>query len=94
MAPIFYLAQALFSMSMAMANEAQVLFLQVYECKIMYSLVPGFGGLSVDEPAKKTQQEKWSDDEEKANYVGPGNTKGGSISVPLISCLTGLKSAV
>jgi hypothetical protein len=40
---------------MAVANEAQVLFLQVYECKIMYRLVPGFGGLSVDEPAKKTE---------------------------------------
>jgi hypothetical protein len=24
----------------------------------------------------------------------PGNTKGGSITVPLTSCLTGLKSAV
>ncbi len=26
--------------------------------------------------------------------VEPGNTKGGSISVPLTSCLTGLESAV
>jgi hypothetical protein len=26
--------------------------------------------------------------------VGPGNTKGGSITVPLTSCLTGLESAV
>jgi len=26
--------------------------------------------------------------------VAPGNTKGGSITVPLISCLTGLESAV
>ncbi len=42
-------------MSMAVANGAQTLFLQVYESKIMYRLVPGFGGLSVDEPAKKTQ---------------------------------------
>ncbi len=24
----------------------------------------------------------------------PGNTKGGSVTVPLISCLTGLESAV
>jgi hypothetical protein len=27
-------------------------------------------------------------------YVSPGNTKGGSITVPLTSCLTGLESAV
>ncbi len=27
-------------------------------------------------------------------FVGPGNTKGGSITVPLTSCLTGLESAV
>ncbi len=26
--------------------------------------------------------------------LGPGNTKGGSISVPLTSCLTGLESVV
>jgi hypothetical protein len=27
-------------------------------------------------------------------YTPPGNTKGGSITVPLTSCLTGLQSAV
>ncbi len=27
-------------------------------------------------------------------FVLPGNTKGGSITVPLTSCLTGLESAV
>jgi len=27
-------------------------------------------------------------------WAGPGNTKGGSITVPLTSCLTGLESAV
>jgi hypothetical protein len=27
-------------------------------------------------------------------WPGPGNTKGGSITVPLTSCLTGLESAV
>jgi hypothetical protein len=27
-------------------------------------------------------------------FVNPGNTKGGSITVPLTSCLTGLESAV
>ncbi len=27
-------------------------------------------------------------------YTSKGNTKGGSITVPLTSCLTGLKSAV
>jgi hypothetical protein len=29
-----------------------------------------------------------------AAMVQPGNTKGGSITVPLTSCLTGLESAV
>jgi hypothetical protein len=28
------------------------------------------------------------------SYEQPGNTKGGSITVPLTSCLTGLESAV
>jgi hypothetical protein len=28
------------------------------------------------------------------SLVKPGNTKGGSITVPLTSCLTGLESAV
>jgi hypothetical protein len=27
-------------------------------------------------------------------YIGAGNTKGGSITVPLTSCLTGLEPAV
>ena len=31
---------------------------------------------------------------ENVLYVSPGNTKGGSISVQLTSCLTGLESAV
>jgi hypothetical protein len=30
----------------------------------------------------------------KLEYHCPGNTKGGSITVPLTSCLTGLESAV
>jgi hypothetical protein len=30
----------------------------------------------------------------KANKAEAGNTKGGSITVPLTSCLTGLESAV
>jgi hypothetical protein len=29
-----------------------------------------------------------------SEYSEPGNTKGGSITVPLTSCLTGLESAV
>jgi hypothetical protein len=29
-----------------------------------------------------------------AQLVEPGNTKGGSITVPLTSCLTGFESAV
>jgi hypothetical protein len=32
--------------------------------------------------------------EENCDCVKPGNTKGGSITVPLTSCLTGLESAV
>jgi hypothetical protein len=31
---------------------------------------------------------------EGEGWVSPGNTKGGSITVPLTSCLTGLESAV
>jgi hypothetical protein len=33
-------------------------------------------------------------DDNLKQIVGSGNTKGGSISVPLTSCLTGLESAV
>ncbi len=33
-------------------------------------------------------------DTDKDKSVYPGNTKGGSITVQLISCLTGLESAV
>ncbi len=32
-----------------------------------------------------------SDNEEKSNLVNAGNTKGGSVTVPLTSCLTGLE---
>ncbi len=32
--------------------------------------------------------------EMKVSKLSPGNTKGGSITVPLTSCLTGLESAV
>jgi hypothetical protein len=31
-----------------------------------------------------------SDEETQGQIDGPGNTKGGSITVPLTSCLTGL----
>jgi hypothetical protein len=30
----------------------------------------------------------------RGRFVEPGNTKGGSITVPLTSCLTGLESAL
>jgi hypothetical protein len=30
----------------------------------------------------------------QGKHIHPGNTKGGSITVPLTSCLTGLESAV
>jgi hypothetical protein len=39
----------------------------------------------------KTRQAGWAN--EQSMYY-PGNTKGGSITVPLTSCLTGLESAV
>jgi hypothetical protein len=31
-----------------------------------------------------------SDDDDEKEFASPGNTKGGSITVPLTSCLTGL----
>jgi hypothetical protein len=34
------------------------------------------------------------DELKKQTIEQPGNTKGGSITVPLTSCLTGLESAV
>ncbi len=44
--------------------------------------------------ARTPQGQALADSTKPGQSFQPGNTKGGSITVPLISCLTGLESAV